>query len=310
MPYSFKQTAVVSVACILAAIILFFCSGRQIPVVDSRADVYFSGAITKAGLAYAGCRVVNASVSIVKESNLQLEPAGVGVSLAVGQALDPIDDMAERLSNVLVIAITSLGVQKLAYEISQMFVPPLLAIFLGVFAVLLWFRNERVLRFRNIAMRIVIILVVARFCLPVSSMANEFLQKHFFDDRVSTATRNLALGSAELDRLKELSLPEFNGILDTIGNSAAFIKRNTVAFKNAIVTTVNNMGEIIQNLLELMFLYVGIFFIQVIALPFLTFWLLARLLNALFDNDIALVLKRNFAEKDNGARPLDAANGK
>jgi hypothetical protein len=45
-------------------------------------------------LTYATCRVINASVSIVKESSLQLEPAGVGISLAVGQALDPIDDMA------------------------------------------------------------------------------------------------------------------------------------------------------------------------------------------------------------------------
>jgi len=70
-------------------------------------DAYFREAITKAGVAYATCRVLNASVSIVKDSSLQLEPAGVGISLAVGQALDPIDDMTERLSDVLVTAITS-----------------------------------------------------------------------------------------------------------------------------------------------------------------------------------------------------------
>jgi hypothetical protein len=70
-------------------------------VLDTTADDYFRDAITKAGLTYATCRAVNASISIVKESSLQLEPAGVGVSLAVGQALDPIDDMTERLSDVL-----------------------------------------------------------------------------------------------------------------------------------------------------------------------------------------------------------------
>ena len=175
-----KQKVILSVVGTLVAITLFFCAGLRVPVLDSKADSYFTEAITKAGLAYATCRVVNASVSIVKESNLQLEPAGVGISLAVGQALDPIDDMAERLSDVLVTAITSLGVQKLAYEISLSVVPPVMAVFLLVLSVLIWFRNERVLRLREVTLRIVIILIVARFCLPLSSVANEFIQKNFF----------------------------------------------------------------------------------------------------------------------------------
>jgi len=101
------------------AVVLFFASGTRIPVLETHTDQYFINAITKAGAAYAACRVVNASVSILKESSIQLEPAGVGISLALGQALDPIDDMTERLSDVLVTAITALGVQKMVYEISR-----------------------------------------------------------------------------------------------------------------------------------------------------------------------------------------------
>lgn len=73
--------------------------------------------MTKAGVAYGVCRVVNASVSAIKESQIQIEPAGLGVSLAVGQVLDSLDDMTERASDILVTAIVSLGIQKIVYEL-------------------------------------------------------------------------------------------------------------------------------------------------------------------------------------------------
>jgi hypothetical protein len=85
-----QQKAVTSLLGILIAAALFFSSVTKIPVLDTKTDTYFNDAITKAGLAYATCRAINASVSVVKGSTLQLEPAGVGVSLAVGQVLDPI----------------------------------------------------------------------------------------------------------------------------------------------------------------------------------------------------------------------------
>lgn len=88
---------------------LLFFPGLRLPIIDNTTDVHFHEAITKAGVTYATCRMINASVSIVKDSNLNLEPAGIGITLAIGQALDPIDDMTERVSDVIVTAITSLG---------------------------------------------------------------------------------------------------------------------------------------------------------------------------------------------------------
>ena len=51
----------------------------------------------------------------------------------------PIDDMTERLSDVMVTAITSLGVQKLAYAIGVAFVPPILAACLFLLSLLVWY---------------------------------------------------------------------------------------------------------------------------------------------------------------------------
>ncbi|MBU1053224.1 MAG: hypothetical protein KKC46_05260 [Proteobacteria bacterium] len=285
-----KQKIIKSSVGLVLSMLLFFSSGLRLPVLDTTTDTYFSEAISKAGIAYATCRVINASVSIIKDSSLQLEPAGVGVSLAVGQALDPIDDMTERLSDVLVTAITSLGVQKLAYEIGVSVAPPILSVFLFVLSILIWFENEKLSSLQKTLIRFMLIIVVARFCLPASSLANEYLQSHYFAEQISEANQKLSAGSSELDRIKDFSLPKIDGVLGTIENSALFLKIKSTELKNALIATVANAGDIIDNLLRLTFLYVGIFLIQVIILPLLSFWFLIKTANALFHTNMPVIL--------------------
>ncbi len=304
-----KRNIIGSFLGILAAVVLFFSAGLRLPVLDASTDTYFREAITKAGVAYATCRVVNAAVSIVKESHLELEPAGIGVSLAVGQALDPIDDMTERLSDVLVTAITSLGVQKLAYEMSLPLAPPILAVFLLALSILIWFENEKTARLKKGAMGMLLIIVVARFCLPMSSVANTFLQKHFFADQITEATNELSLVSARLDKIKDFSLPEIDGVLKTIENSASFLKQKSMKFKEAIEITASHMGDIIENLLQLTFLYVGVFLIQVIILPLLTFWLLIKTINFFLDTHIPVILSSSQKSGNKLIRQSPSADG-
>jgi hypothetical protein len=285
-----REKAIKSLIGILIAIILFYSAGLKIPVLDKKTDIYFKKAITKASIAYATCRVINASISIIKDSELQIEPAGVGVTLAIGEILDPIDDMTERLSDVLVTAISSLGVQKLLYEISISVAPPILAFLLLILSLLLWFKNEKIKRLQKVLIRFSILIIIARFCLPVSSLANEFIYDNFFENQISSAKKELAFGSAELDKLKNFSLPEVDGVMGTIKNSAAFLKKKTIEFKNALIATITKTGNIIENLLKLTFLYIGIFFIQVIFLPLLSFWFFVKIGNSLFNTNIPVII--------------------
>ena len=117
-------------------------------------------------------------------------------------------------------------------------------------------------------------------------MANAFVQKHYFADQITDVNKELALGSVELDKLKDFSLPEIDGVLGTIENSASFLKRKSIEFKNTLGYTVSHMGDIIENLLKLTFLYAGIFLIQVILLPLLSFWVLVKIVNSLFCRNV------------------------
>jgi len=275
---------------IVLSVVLLFSGELKVPGLDSATDSYFYEAMTEAGIVYGTCRLINASVSIVKESSLQLEPAGVGVSLAVGQALDPIDDMTERLSDVVVTAIASLGVQKLAYEIGVSYAPPVFAFFLFILSLLLLVEKMKLQALQRILVRYALLVAIARFCLPISSLANAYINTHFFAEEIADVRSELALDIAELDYLKEFALPKIDGVMKTIENSASFLKQKSLAYKHALLKILDNMGDIINNLLMLTSLYVGVIVIQVIVLPLLSFWFLGKTINALFQTNTPYIL--------------------
>ncbi|MCI5144431.1 MAG: hypothetical protein D3923_02645, partial [Candidatus Electrothrix sp. AR3] len=59
------KKVLLSIAGITTALLLFLTPSLKFPGIDTTADTYFTQAITKGGLSYATCRVINASVSII-----------------------------------------------------------------------------------------------------------------------------------------------------------------------------------------------------------------------------------------------------
>lgn len=274
-----------------AALTLFMLPGLRLPYVDKKADVYFSDAMTKAGLAYGVCRVVNASVSVIKESQIQIEPGGLGVALAAGQVLDPLDDMTERASDILITAIVSLGIQKIAYELCVAFAPALMGMAIIAWVAVSFFKADRATALRTVVLKSIIIIAVARLCLPTSSIINAYLNDHYFSPEITRAEDALAVGSPEMERLTDMSIPEIEGVWGTMKNGFGFVGEKTSDLSAALKAMTQNMGSMVSNLLELSYLYVALFIIQVILLPIGAFWLLVRITNALCCTNIPYILK-------------------
>jgi hypothetical protein len=291
---------------IMLATTLFFSAGFEVPLIDKKANTYFEESISKAGLAYATCRGINAAISIIQNSDLSLQPAGLGVSLALGQILDPMDDMTERLSDVLVTAIVSLGIQKLAYEISVNIAPPILSILLFILSLLIWFQNKKIESFQKTIIKIIFIVMIARFCLPISSVANDFLYKHYFEIQITEAKENLSPFNEDIDELQSFALPEIEGFWGTIKNSGSFVKNKSLALQDAFMNMIYNAKDIIKNLVKLTTLYVGVFIIQVLILPLLVFWGLVRTTNSLFSTEIPVILTQPRLEKIKKSIKIDS----
>lgn len=82
---------------------------------DSVAKEYLETTLTKTAITYASARVVHATISIAKGSTVNPPFA----SVAVGEVLTPVADLLQKLSDLLLLAIASLGAQRILLEISQ-----------------------------------------------------------------------------------------------------------------------------------------------------------------------------------------------
>jgi len=78
-------------------------------VFDGYADRYVQSALTNAGLIYGTARGINALVSVLQGTEVDV----FMLSLSVGELLDPLNDLIERFSGVMMFALGALALQKI-----------------------------------------------------------------------------------------------------------------------------------------------------------------------------------------------------
>jgi len=289
------------------ALLLFLCSALfyaaaayKIPISDDLADSYFSESIQTATIAYATARGVNAVVSVIKESELDLSPAGVGVTIAAGQILDPIDDMTERLSSVLVAAIASLGIQKIGFEISVLVSFKAIALLLLLCIPLLWRQNNITTSLLEFALKACFILLLLRFMLPVSALVSDGIYKHWLQPNIETSLAKLALVNQSYE-VMSTNLPSetSEGFFASLTDAASDkVKQTQLAFTHMV----ENVEQIITSLLSLMTTYLAIFAFQIVLLPLLMLWLLLNLLNSKFLDGLVTTVTKHLSSKPQSAR--------
>ena len=71
---------------------------------DRAAARQVEAGLRRALVTYAAARALNAVISVAQGTEVALEPGGVGVVFAPGQALDPINDLVEQFSALMLLA--------------------------------------------------------------------------------------------------------------------------------------------------------------------------------------------------------------
>ncbi|MBE0584189.1 MAG: hypothetical protein IH612_10585, partial [Desulfofustis sp.] len=216
------------------------------------------------------------------ESELHVSPAGVGLSIAAGQILDPIDDLTERLSLVLVTALVSLGLQKLLMEIGQQAPPALLALVTLLLIIPLWIKGGRRISLTDRLLKLAALLVFLRLLLPVSSFISDtFYQSLLKDDMIAAKTHLAALSADQelIGGIGGFGGPEETGLIASFTASA----REKMESARILYRRIAQSGDdIINALLLLTTLYVSLFILQVIVIPIGTLWLMILLIKSLF----------------------------
>ncbi len=167
-------------------------------VVDQPASNYLDAALKRTLVTFAIARALNGSISMLQDADLSVSPVGVGVTLSPGELLDPINDLIEQFSSILLLASISLGAQKILLAISgAQAVSALLSLVL-VAAGLLWWRGTAS-AWRTPLLRAAAVMLLLRFFVPLYAVASHTLDQYFLEPRFAEASAALDLSRVEAE---------------------------------------------------------------------------------------------------------------
>lgn len=153
-------TRKVLVALSLAAMVA--CS--WLAPMDTPAMQQVDAGLKRALISFATARALNAVISVAQGTQASVQPLGVGITLAPGQALDPINDLIEKFSNLMLAATVVFGIQKVLISIGSYW-----PLSLGLSAVAFgwawcYVRQRHAPAWLS---RLLVILLMLRFAIPV-----------------------------------------------------------------------------------------------------------------------------------------------
>jgi len=192
---------------ITIATILFLVIFSWVGVLDRYSDNYTDKAIVQAGSAYAISRGINGIVSVLQSSTIS---GGVGVaegSMTVGEILDPLNDLIERFSTVMIWVLSSLVLQKVLLLIAS---KPLFSSILSVLGfislMIVWYgKNNNY----QMLLRLFMLFVLIRFSLAVVLILNSSVDNMYLYNQIVESNNNLKIFQINLKNIqKSTSLSE------------------------------------------------------------------------------------------------------
>ena len=144
-------------------------------VLDTLSTEYLDGAMIGSGAIYATARGINALVSVLQGTEMN----AFVITFTIGELLDPVNDLIERFSGVMLVALGSLAMQKILLEVVSHATFNGLLTALGLATVLASLRRDSG-AFRALA-RFFFVTVIVRFSLALAVLANSWADVIFLE---------------------------------------------------------------------------------------------------------------------------------
>ena len=256
-------------------------------IVDETAGKLAEDAFKRALVTFAVARTLNGVISLAQGTELALEPGGVGVNLGVGEILDPVNDLVEQFSGVMLVAASSLGLQNVLLRITAWWGCTALLCGAGLVALAaLWWPQPVERRWITFGTRLLMLTLVLRFIVPALVIGTNVVAKQFLEDEQHTATAALEAASEEIEEFSEEATPPpatDRSMLERFSDSM----RDTLQSMDVdgrlgrLKSSLANASEHIVNLIVL-------FLLQTILLPIAFVWLIVELLKGAISRTASL----------------------
>ena len=171
---------------LLAAVVL---AGCWVVPIDTDAREQIKDGLKRALTTFAAARALGAVLSVAQGTQLDVKPAGVGLSIAPGQILQPLNELIERFAAVMLAASVAFGIQLLLLNIGgHQVVSALLTAAVALWVASCWRRDGNTPRWIQ---SVLIALLLVRFAMPMVALANDTIFHVFMGEDYQTALASI-----------------------------------------------------------------------------------------------------------------------
>ena len=249
---------------------------------DDVSDDYADEAFKRALVTFAIARTLNGVISVAQGTEVAVEPGGVGVNFTVGQILDPINDLIEQFSSVMLVATSSLGLQNILLNMTSWWGVTAFLVLAGLFLLgVTWWPGDVKAAMNSVAVRLFLAATFMRFALPILIVGTHVIFNTFLESEHDAATAMLEATSTEIEEFNQQeAAPEVSGdetsLLDRLGEmwDSSVRQLNVSGRIERLKESASNASEQIINLIV-------IFVLQTIILPLAFLWLVVEGLKAI-----------------------------
>ena len=281
-----RRRSVLSVLAVLAAVAAL--SG----LIDDAGRRYASEAFSRALITFAVARTLNGVISVAQGTEVAIEPGGVGVNFTVGQVLDPINDLVERFSAVMLIATSSLGLQNILLRMTMWWGTTLALVLAVLFALaVLWWPKLDDSRLKPVALRVLLVTVFLRFAVPILVIGSNVVFDTFLAAEQAAASQALDATRSEIEQINEgVATPQSEANADADADADAedqSVIERLGSMLNSSLDAINisdrleRLRDRVSNVSEHIINLIVIFLLQTIILPLVFLWLFIELLKLL-----------------------------
>jgi hypothetical protein len=244
---------------------------------DNSAKDYTEQGLKRVLVTYAVARGLNGLISVAQGTEVSVEPVGIGMTFTPGQILDPVNDLVEQFSWLVLASGVSLGIQRLLIVMTGSMGFTILVSVMVIMATAAYWCQKIPQAATHVLTRIAVILLVLRLVIPVIALLNQAVYWYFLQPQYESSQAVLEQSGFDLQQQRlsnnVQAPPQGEALMDKL--KRAYESASNVIDIDARLDRVKQIAsDMSERILDLMV----VFFVQSLLFPLLFMWLAYRLL--------------------------------
>jgi len=267
-PFSKRMALVLIVALMVAC--------AWLSPLESTANRQVDAGLKRALVSFATARALDAVISAAQGTELAVQPAGVGIVFSPGQVLDPVNDLVEQFSDLMLTASIAFGTEKVLIGIGAHWMISLMLTLSALAWAAFYLRQHSSPGWLS---RLLVLLLMARFAMPVTIIGSDMLFRQFMHNDYQTSQQGIETVSGQLDKIdaptaaatEESLLERFKG---------------WAAQQTDLKTRYENLKKAVEQATERIIKLMVIFLLQTLVFPVALLWIMWSMIKRVFETPL------------------------